>query len=170
MVMGDFRDPASVTIRPAVPQDADGVARTFVDSADHHARLDPERYAVPDITAIAARYRDGRQHPSSEPGRAVTLVAESGGEIAGFVDCRLEQSPDPMHRDVTYCHVVEIAVSGRHQGHGIGGQLLRAAEDWGRERGATFVSLEYLANNSGAAAFYRRLNYRVVSTTAIKRL
>ena len=168
--MGEVRDSAPVTVRQAVSEDAAGIARTFVGSAEHHAQLDGERYAVPDIDAITARYREGRQHSSGEPARAVTLVAESGGEIVGFVDCRLEQSPDPMHREMTYCHIVEIAVSGGHQGHGIGGLLLRAAEDWGGEHGATFASLEYLANNSGAAAFYRRMHYRVVSTTAIKRL
>jgi ribosomal protein S18 acetylase RimI-like enzyme len=168
--MEEFRNPADVTIRPAVAQDADGIAATFVDSAHHHARLDPERYGIPAVDAITARYREGRQHAGDEQARSATLVADGGGEIVGFVDCRLEQSPDPMHREMTYCHVVEIAVRGDRQSEGIGGRLLRAAEDWGRQHGATFALLEYLANNSGAAAFYQRMDYRVVSATAIKRL
>ena len=76
-----------------------------------------------------------------------------------------------MHREITYCHISEIAVSSRHQNQGIGGRLLRAAEDWGRLQRAEFASLEYLAGNTRASSFYRqRMNYREASIIAIKRL
>jgi len=169
MVVAEFGDPASVAIRPAVPGDAEGITRAFLDSAQYHAHLD-ERYGVPPAGAVSERYREGRQHAAEDAERSITLVAELGGEIVGFVDVRLEQSPDPMHREITYCHVVEIAVGGDRQRQGIGARLLQAAEDWGRSRGATFALLEYLANNRTAAAFYERMDYRVVSQTAIKRL
>jgi ribosomal protein S18 acetylase RimI-like enzyme len=158
-----------MTIRPAVPEDAEGITRTFLESAEYHAGLDHERYAIPDTEAIAARYRAGQQHP---PGMtAITLVAERDGGIAGFVDVRLDRSPDPMHRDLVYCHIVEIAVAIRHQRQGLGEALLKAAEDWGRLRGATFASLEYLPSNTRAANLYQqRLGYRVAAMTAVKRL
>jgi ribosomal protein S18 acetylase RimI-like enzyme len=98
-------------------------------------------------------------------------VAELTGEIVGFIDARLEQSLDAMHREMIYCHVAEIAVGGRHRKQGIGGQLLLAAEDWGRRRGAKFASLEFHSENTRAGEFYqRRMGYRVASITAIKRL
>lgn len=169
--MDDTLRTAPMTIRPAVPDDAGEIARTYLDSAEHHAQLDHERYWVPSVEAISARYRDGRQHPADTHTAAITLVADLGGEIVGFVDARLWRSPDAMHRDLTYCHVVEIAVSSRHQSQGIGARLLRAAEDWGRTQGAEFASLEYLAANTRAGAFYeRRMGYRAASITAIKRL
>ena len=141
-----------------------------MESAEHHKGLDPERYSVPSFDAIAARYREGRQH-SADPGAAViTLVAERGSEIVGFVDARLDYSPDPMHKELTYCHIVEIAVGGRHRSQGIGEKLLRAAEDWGRGQGADLMSLEYNAANSRAAEFYQRMGFRAASITAIKRL
>ena len=162
---------AAITIRLAVSADAEGIAKTFLESAEHHARLDPQRYSVPEFDMIAARYREGRQHPTGAGGTTITLVAELGGQVAGFVDARLEQSPDPMHREITYCHISEIAVSSRHQNQGIGGRLLRAAEDWGRLHRAEFASLEYLAVNTRASEFYRqRMSYREASITAIKRL
>ncbi len=158
-----------MTIRPAVSRDVDGIVRTYMESADHHARLDPERYSIPDIDAIAARYREGRQHPGD--GVATTIVAEIDGEIGAFVDVRLDRSPDPMHQDILYCHVVEIAVASRLRGQGVGARLLDAAEDWGRRQGAAFASLEYLAANTRAGDFYlRRMGYRVAAITAIKRL
>lgn len=160
-----------MTVRPSVPGDAESIARLFLESAEHHAGLDPERYFVPDLEWIAARYRDGSQHPRQPPGEAVTLVAEAGGQILGFVDAQLERPLDAMHRDTIYCHIAEIAVHSGHRSQGIGEQLLRAAEEWGRARGAEYASLEYHAANTRAAQFYQdRLGYWVASSIAIRRL
>lgn len=169
--MGDAGYAAAIEIRPAVPEDADGIARTYLESAEYHAGLDPERYATPEVETIAARYRDGRQHPSPPDQEVMTLVAELSGEIVGFVDARLERSPDPMHREMIYCHISEIAVRCGHRKQGIGGRLLHAAEDWGHRLGAELASLEYHVANTRAGLFYQEhMGYRVASITAIKRL
>ena len=157
-------------IRPAVAEDADGITRAFLESAEHHASLDSELYFVPAAETIAARYREGRQHPAEGGSESITLVAELSGEIVGFIDARLYRPTDAMHRQMIYCLVSEIAVRREHQKHGIGGQLLRAAEDWGRRQGAEFAVLEYHAANAGAGAFYQRMRYRPASVTAIRRL
>ena len=159
-----------ITIRPAVSGDADGIARTFLESAEYHTALEPERYSVPALEAISARYRDGRQHPHAA-GASITLVAALSGEVVGFIDACLEQSPDPMHRQMICCCISEIAVSRRHQNQSIGGRLLRAAEDWGRLHRAEFAFLEYVTANVRASSFYQqRMGYRTASVTAIKRL
>ena len=160
-----------VTIRPTVSEDADGIARTFLESAEHHSGLDSELYFVPTFETIASRYREGRQHPYDASFESASLVAEVSGEIVGFIDARLFQSSDAMHRDILFCHVAEIAVSGRHQSKGIGGLLLQAAEEWGRQHGAGFALLEYHSANARAGEFYRRrMGYRETSITAIKKL
>ena len=160
----------SVTLRPAVPADADGIAAIFVQSAAHHAQLEPGRYWVPAVEALAARYRD-ESLASNTLNRSTTIVAERDGEIVGFVDARLDRSSDPTHRDLNYCHVVELAVDSQHRSRGVGGALLRAAEDWGRAHGAAFAYLEYLVGNVRAGEFYeRRMGYRVASLAAIRDL
>jgi len=142
----------------------------FLESAEYHASLDPERYSSPAIEMISTRYREGRQH-STDAGESITLVAELRGEVVGFIDARLEQSPDPMHREITYCHMAEFAVSDRHQNQGIGQRLLQAAEEWGQRLGAEFASLEYHAANARAASFYQqRMGYRPAHIIAIKPL
>ncbi len=132
--MGEAPNLVEITIRPAVSEDADGIARTFLESAEYHVRLDPERYSVPVVETISVRYREGRQHSPDGDARGITVVAELSGEIVGFVDARLEQPLDAMHREMTYCHIAEIAVNCRYQNQGIGRQLLQAAEDWGRRQ------------------------------------
>jgi len=170
--MSDAPHPTAIEIRPAVPDDADGIARTFLESAAYHAELDPERYWIPAVETISARYRDGlQQHASHASRKDVTFVAELSGEIVGFLAARLEQSPDAMHREMIYCHIAEIAVRRERWNQGIGGRLLRAAEDWGQRVGAEFASLEYLAANERASLFYQKnMGYRVVSSIAVKRL
>jgi ribosomal protein S18 acetylase RimI-like enzyme len=171
MPSGHFAPNPAVTIRPTTRDDAGGIARVFLETAEYHASLDGQRYAVPRIEKITERYRKGRQHPPGSRATAVTLVAEVRGEIVGFVDARLERSPDPMHRQLIYCQISEIAVGRRHRSNGIGGQLLRAAEEWGRGQGAEFALLEYLASNTPAARFYQQgMGYSVASITVIKRM
>lgn len=161
----------NVTVRPAISEDAHGIALVFIESAEHHSNLDPELYFIPAIKKIVERYRRGQQHPAGTAHESVTLVAEFGGEIVGFVDARLYQSTDAMHRDIVFCHVVEIAVSRRHQRRGIGVQLLEAAEEWGRQRGANVALLEYHSANTQASMFYQsRMGYRPTSVTVIRKL
>ena len=103
--------------------------------------------------------------------RALTLVAEVSNEVVGLVEAQLEKSPDPMHRDMLYCQVTEIAVSLRFRNQSIGAQLLRTVEDWGRRQGAEFAVLEYLASNTGAARCYEQhMCYSLASITVVKRL
>ena len=85
-------------IRPAVAEDADLIARTFLGSAEHHAALDPARYVLASLEAVSTRYRYAQQHPPEAGAEVITLVAELCGEIVGFVDATLDRSPDPMHR------------------------------------------------------------------------
>ena len=168
-MIGEASKPA-VAIRPAVAEDADGITLAFLESAAHHAGLDSELYFVPAAETIAARYREGQQHPAEGRAESITLVAELRGDIVGFIDARLYQPTDAMHRQMIYCLVSEIAVRREHQNHGIGGQLLRAVEDWGGQQGAEFAALEYHAANARAGAFYQRMCYRLTSITAIRRL
>jgi ribosomal protein S18 acetylase RimI-like enzyme len=158
-----------ITIRPALTGDAEGIARTYLESAEYHASIDPERYSVPGFETILARYREGQHHPAVG-GQGITLVAEVDGAIVGFVDAGLEQSHDLMHREIIYSHVAEIAVSSRDQNQGIGRRLLQAAEDWGRKMGAEFASLEFNNENKRAGLFYQKLGYSPASIMAIKRL
>jgi ribosomal protein S18 acetylase RimI-like enzyme len=158
-----------VTVRTATAQDAEAITRIYIQSADHHANIDAERYCIPPEEFILERYRTGGQHVAGS--EASTLVAEAGGQLLGFADIRLNQSTDPMHKDLIYCHIVEIAVREDIRSQGIGERLMRAAEDWGRDRGAELMSLEYNGANKRAAQFYNeRMGYRAASIMAIKRL
>ena len=160
-----------LAVRPAEAADCNAIAQVFMESSEHHAGLDSELFFVPDRSMVTERYREGHQHPSDKHDECITLVAEFDGEVVGFVDARLDRPTDPMHREMIFCHVVELAVGRKFQSRGIGAQLLQAAEQWGRQRGAHIALLEHNQANSRAGAFYRqRMGYRVTSITLIKKL
>jgi GNAT superfamily N-acetyltransferase len=160
---------ASVSIRRAIPEDAEAILFIYMQSAELHARLDPERNHVPDQAEILERYRTGTQHPEDSIA-AVTLVAEDAGQVVGFLDARLTKPIDPMYRPATYCFIADVAVAEEHRGRGVGGALMEAVEKWAAESGAEFVLLEYHAGNERAAEFYAELGYRSGSVVAVKRL
>jgi ribosomal protein S18 acetylase RimI-like enzyme len=93
------------------------------------------------------------------------------GETVGFLDARLEPSPDPMLRPIAYCYIAELAVRAEHRSRGVGRELMAAAEDWGRQQGAAFASLDYHVSNHRAAGFYGRvMGYRAAHIVALKHL
>lgn len=165
-----FRSAMSIfLIRPATPADAEPIAQIFEESAEQHVMLDAEQYRIPPLPQIVERYREGRQHP--EGSNAVTLVALLNRGIVGFVDVRMEVPFDPMRQEQQYCYVAEIAVTEEQRGRGVGQELLRAAEDWGKRQGAAFVFLDYNVANTRAGKLYeQRLGYRPASIVAVKRL
>ncbi|HEY8054491.1 MAG TPA: GNAT family N-acetyltransferase [Terriglobales bacterium] len=81
--------------------------------------------------------------------------AEEGGRLAAFI---LTQ---PRGR---YGHVITVDVEADFRRQGLGEELMRAAEEHYRGRGASGMLLEAAVNNAGALAFYSRLGYRVERT------
>jgi ribosomal protein S18 acetylase RimI-like enzyme len=84
------------------------------------------------------------------PGKIVGLVAVSEqAHFSGQVDA----------------YVGELVVARGWEHRGIGGRLMRAAEDWAAARGLPFISLDTGADNAPARALYTSLGF---STEAVR--
>jgi GNAT superfamily N-acetyltransferase len=85
---------------------------------------------------------------------SVVLVAETPeGTPAGF--CTAYYTIHAV-RYGPRAWVEELAVDPEMRSHGIGGQLLKAARDWARERGATHLKLDSSPARKDAHRFYER--------------
>jgi ribosomal protein S18 acetylase RimI-like enzyme len=85
---------------------------------------------------------------------ATVLVAEDAtGNLVGYAIVR-------FRRATSVARLYSIAVAAGARGHGVGEQLLTAAEDEARRRGDLFMRLEVRADNAGAIALYERLGYK----------
>jgi len=65
---------------------------------------------------------------------------------------------------------IGISVAPEWRGRGVGTALMRAAEDWARERGAERVILDLAAANTGARKLYERLGYETHGLMMDRRL
>lgn len=105
------------------------------------------RLFPPGIVYDEATFRYYHDHPG-----AVTLVAEEGEALAGFLiagaggDRRLE--------------VVTVDVDPAHRRRGVGRLLLARAHEIARANGLTAARLQVAVDNAGAIAFYETHGYR----------
>ncbi len=87
------------------------------------------------------------------------FVAERGGVVAGYVWAALEpMSWKELRGPAGFIHDVAVADDARRSG--MATQLMRAAIDWLRERGAPRVILGSAAPNKGAQALFHKLGFR----------
>lgn len=85
------------------------------------------------------------------------LVARRDDEVVGFVT--FGQESERFQQDVTRGIVHNIYVRAGHRGEGIGSAMLSTAEGTLVDRGVDTLSLQAMAANDAARAFYRRHGY-----------
>ena len=74
-----------------------------------------------------------------------------------------ESSPKEIKTNETNFSIWKMSVDGDFQGKGIGGKLLKAAEDWAKTNGC--VNLRMITTNPIASCFYQRHGYGWVEWT-----
>jgi GNAT superfamily N-acetyltransferase len=147
-----------ITIRPATPDDRELLVELLILFQDAeraiHAGKRPGA-EVGDI-ALADIERDNAAH------NGITLIAVRGGETVGLVACHDGHDDDPLiDKDLRdHGYVSDIFVLHAHRGHGVGGALLDAAENYLAKRGFTRVRLWVLVGNSHSRAIYEKRGYR----------
>ncbi|QAS51930.1 GNAT family N-acetyltransferase [Halobacillus litoralis] len=67
-----------------------------------------------------------------------TFVWEENEKLSGMIGMRLSYA---YHTDEPHVRVIAFAVNEDSQGKGIGGKLMKAAEQWGKANDATTVML-----------------------------
>jgi ribosomal protein S18 acetylase RimI-like enzyme len=83
------------------------------------------------------------------------LVAQSQDVIVGVVTIGTRRH----FAGEVDAYVGELVVADGEERQGVGRLLMRAAEQWARDRGLRNLTLETGAANHGARAFYRSLGY-----------
>lgn len=145
-------DPAiSVSIRDADPADADAIAGLM--SQLGYPTLESEMIERLARIGADSNYR--------------TLVAEIGTQVVGVIGVGLA----PFYeRNGAYCRLLVLAVDDQHRRQGIGRVLVRAAEDWALEQGATVMVVNTSHRRHDAHRFYERAGYESTGLRFVKTL
>jgi GNAT superfamily N-acetyltransferase len=165
----------NVTVRPARPGDGADLARGWLDGCRYYAALDPERFQVPDDDGLVEWFEELLARPASKD--KAWLVAEVDGVVVGNVSAELHGPVDTAARQLlrflgeTRLFVSALSVEEAYQRRGVATRLMEAVEQWGRQRGAVFVSLDTWIHSRLSVPFYeQRMGYRRASIVFEKRL
>jgi GNAT superfamily N-acetyltransferase len=149
----------SVTIRPPRPGDGPGMARVWLSAGAYYADLDPAHFQRPSAEGLAESFEAG---PGPEGEDVRQLVAELDGEVAGWVTARIEppaaSTAYQLIRELSWTRLFidTLVVDQVLWRHGVGTALLKAAESWGRERGAEAARLDTYVGSAVSVPFYER--------------
>jgi GNAT superfamily N-acetyltransferase len=127
------------SVRPARPEDAGELARL---SSQLGYPMTPGIAAV-QLSEVAGH----RDH--------ALLVAETAGGLAGWIQISVSR----VFESPSAAEIAGLVVDETRRGEGVGPRLLRAAEDWARERGCRRVRVRSNVVRERAHAFYVREGY-----------
>jgi ribosomal protein S18 acetylase RimI-like enzyme len=93
----------------------------------------------------------------TNPPESIILVAEDKNGISlGFI--HLNVSTD-YYNPEKHGHISDIIVAPNGEGRGVGKALMAAAEEWGRNNGFKYLTLNVFKNNTRARRLYEKLGY-----------
>jgi len=157
-----------VTIRPVTVDDLEVLIDVYLDTAVHHAAIDPEVFHIPARDDVAVRLRrriDGR----GQTGEYVAAIV--AGEMAGSGSVDLEDPPSPgnMMRSMPTAEF-GVSVVAAYRGRGIGRALIGHLEGWAADHGVERMILNVSEANEGAIRLYHELGYRDYDRAMLKHL
>jgi RimJ/RimL family protein N-acetyltransferase len=139
-------------MRTATPEDAAALLRLkqSLDEQTSFMLLEPDERDT-DAGAVARQLEC-----AARSGNSVVIVAEAGGELAGYV----ELTGGSFRRDRATAYVV-MGVRAEASGRGIGTGLLQQARRWAIAHGLHRLELTVMAHNHRAASLYQRMGFSV---------
>ena len=161
-------EPPDLVIRPVTLDDLETLIDVYLDTAVHHARIDPEVFHVPAREDVAVRLR---RRVEGRGDSAEYVAAMVGDEMAGSasVDVADPLSPGNMMRNHRMAEF-GVSVVEAWRGRGIGRALIAWTERWAAEHGVERMILNVSEANEGAIRLYHDLGYRDYDRAMLKRL
>jgi ribonuclease HI len=160
------REQYGVSIRRTTHADYEALYPVFAELDDMHTKALPQVFRKVSQQNMS-QYLDSVL--ASED--AVMFLAESRGQIVGFIRLKIEQSPDiPLLQPRRYAKISDVGVKKAYHRRGIGKALMQSAEKWATEKGVDKIQLNVWEFNKGASAFYQELGYATASRVMWKEI
>jgi GNAT superfamily N-acetyltransferase len=156
--------PEAISIQQATAQDIDALIFLYDEFHAFHVRGVPDRLRIPAQTGD--EYVAGiRQllHDVLKCEDAVILLVRVDETAAGLAEVYIKQDEEhPLTIAYRYGYLQSLFVLESFRKHGLGELLVKAAEQWAKERGATEMQLNTWEFDAGPLHFYEHLGYRTL--------
>ena len=150
----------ALSVRPATQEDRQFVLATARRLAD----FGPPPWRSVEEVVLREQRALAEFFDRPEPGSAL-YVAARGDEPLGFI---FLNTRDDYFTSEKVGHVDIIAVEERGEGQGVGGALMREAEQWGKSRGYRRLTLNVFDRNDRARRIYEHLGWRPETVHYVK--
>jgi ribosomal protein S18 acetylase RimI-like enzyme len=149
-----------LSIRPARSEDYETLCQLLEQGDTLHREHHPEIFQKPPGPVRDPFYIESVLSDTHH----LILLAEYGERLVGSIHVSLrESSPVPILTPRVYAVIENVIVDEVFRQKGIGQMLMREAEAWAQENGASMVELNVYDFNQAAIALYERLGYHMVS-------
>ena len=164
----------AVVLREPRPGDGAALARMAEENASYYAERFPQDFRVPDEEG---RVEFMEPAPGESTETFLALVAELDGELVGYLEAELlppletaryQSNPELGERRL---FINYVGTRPQFWRRGVATKLVQAAEEWGRERGATIALCDTYLDSPVSLPFWEeRMGYRRRSVRLTKRL
>lgn len=111
------------------------------------------------ISPDARKKYKGYLHRIFNDRNYVVFVADADEELVGFAMGRVNKSPSVVVPE-TVGYIENIFIKEGRRQSGIGAALCNKLLNWFKKRGIGHVELFYQIDNSGAAAFWKKMGFK----------
>lgn len=133
-------------IRKAVKKDEPVIRALFIEMLQTiYSKQDVDGYE----DGYLDKFFDGRED--------WICVAETGGSVAAYLSIEVHREQE------NFIYLDDLSVSARYRGHGIGTELINAAERFAVETGIPTIVFHVERSNRSAFRLYERLGYSIMS-------
>jgi GNAT superfamily N-acetyltransferase len=150
----------AVVVRSPIAADAPRLAEAWMEFGRYYVSLDPAMFRIPENEGLEGWIRTAILGPPDED--RLWLVAEVDDAVQGYVQAEISR-PGPDARwelladlQESVLRVLALFVFEGDRREGIATELMRAAESWAKERGATRAFLNTFARSPSAVPFYEQ--------------
>ncbi|KKT82180.1 MAG: hypothetical protein A3B99_03680 [Candidatus Yanofskybacteria bacterium RIFCSPHIGHO2_02_FULL_44_12b] len=158
----------STIIREYKMEDKDGVEGRIFELQENEYRQYPD-YWIPASDSVKPYLAFLLKRLETEDGKL--FVADVAGKIAGFVAVLVDEDKkdNPCYKIKRLAYITDLVVSKEYRKGGIGGQLIRAAEEYAMGIGIQYIALDVQVKNP-AVNFYQKHGYTERSIWMNKKL
>lgn len=162
----------NLVIRKAVLGDIPSLCKLYFEFHEYHAR------AIPDRLQSLGLYENFNLDPLISSLEsilmdedAVIFVVEDSGDLMGFVEAYMREDEDNSMR-VSYRHsyLQSLMVKDVHREGGVGRRLLKAVEEWAKDKCAVEMRVDIWEFADNPLGFYEEMGYRTLRRSLKKSL
>lgn len=141
-------------IRRLQEDDIDGICELWKEFARLREGLTKSKILNPDAADYFFGYATGLLSRTD----TLTLVADDGGDVIGYLIAQKQRRP-PIYHHTQVAYLSDSFVAATHRGQGILKGFMVELREWCAKEGVTAIDVQIFEGNKEALTVYRKLGF-----------